>query len=279
MTGRHWFRKDVLLPILYLLGLGVVLRWLWQLLPRASADIAESSVVRLALWAILIIYGLLVLITVRHVLSTYDLERYDPGDPASLKRLMRRQRYRLRRRDYPDEALLVAIEQNLLDDRFHLESESHLIGRIYCRPRQVFLERRRRLDRIILLQHEPLNVLLVDQLLQDCIRYIRSQSDKPSGRNVLILVTRTEDPGDVASVGAGVANFLGKFKGGTLCPLLLSTRQNRLFYPSDRTLMPRAHRNFQNRIRRRLKHVLARIPASDAAIAQTAETLPVKTGN
>jgi hypothetical protein len=261
MTGRHWFRKDVLLPIIYVLGLGLVLRWLWQLLPKASPDIANSSIVQITLWGILVIYALLALITFRHVLSTYDLERYDPGEPASLKRLMRRYRYQLHRRSYPDEALMMAIEQTLLDDRYHLESESHLIGRVYCRQRKTGLLLKWRYDRVILLQHEPLNVLLVDQLLQDCIRHIRSLTEKPSNRNILILVTRMEDPGDVASVGAGIANFLGKFKGGTLCPLLLSTRHNRLFFPSDRTLMPRSHRWFQNRLRHRLKSALSRIPA------------------
>jgi len=260
MNGRHWFRKDVLLPILYVLGLGFVLRWLWQLLPKASAAITDSAVVRFTLWGILAIYILLVLITIRHVLSNYDLERYNPGDPRSLKRLMRRWRYRLPCRNCPDETLMVAIEQNLRDHHYRLESESHLIGRVYCRARRRGLLRRHRYDRVILLQHEPLNVFIMDQLLQDTIRHIRNQEERPSQRNILILVTRTEDPGDIASIGAGIANFLGKFKGGTLCPLLLSTHHSRLFYPTDRTLMPHLHRYAQNRLMRRLKHVVRQLP-------------------
>ena len=259
MTGRHWLRRDVLLPIFYLLVLGAILYWLFQMIPEVP-KVADSELVRLIRWIIAGVYILLILITVRHVLSTYDLERYDPGNPTSLKRLMRRFRYRLRNRSIPEESLLVDLEQSLLQAHYRLEAENLQIGRIYRRSRPTGLFNRRHHDRVILLQHEPLNVFLVDQILQDSIRYIRSQSDKPSRRNVLILVTRMGDAADVASSAAGIVNFLGKFKGGTLYPMLLATRLQRLFYPADRTLLPRWHRLYQDWITYRLKRLIYRLP-------------------
>ena len=269
MTGRHWFRKDVLLPIFYLLVFGAGLYWLRGRLMAVPAT-AESDFVQLALWVILAIYGLLLLITVRHVLSTYDLERYDPGDRASLKRLMRRRRFRLSKRQIPEQAMMVAIEQALLDKHYHLETESHIIGRVYCRRHPFFFLIRHDYDRVIVLQHEPLNILTVDQLLQECIRYIRLQPEKHSQRNLLILATRMLDAADAASAAAGIVNFLGKFKGGTLCPFLIATRQFRLFYPADRTILPRTHRLFQDVMLYRLKRIIRQTQA-EAAHAKSPE--------
>ena len=254
MTGRHWLRRDVLMPIFYLLIFGALLYWLYGLLRQLPA-IAESSLIQLIMAAIVLIYVLLVLITVRHVLSSYDLERYDPGDPASLKRLMRRSRFRLDKKPIPADRLLISLEQALMDKGFRLEIESHQIGRIYQRQHAPGLLTRGFIDRIILLQHEPLNVLTVDMLLQDAIRYIRT-NDQPSRRNMMIMVTRMTETQDAASAAAGVVNFLGKFKGGSLCPMLLATRQNRLFYPADRTLVPRAHRLYQDLQISRLRRLI-----------------------
>jgi len=254
MTGRHWLRKDVILPIFYLIVLGALLYWLFSLADRIPAEIG-SDIVRIGRYVLILIYAILAFVTFWHAFNTYDLERYDPGDPKSLKRLMRRRRFQAGRQPPDEERLLTAIEQTLLDQGYHLERESHLVGRIYIRQQPPGFMRMASADRIILLQHEPLTVLLIDQLLQDVIRYVRSE-ELPSRRNVLILVSRMAETQDAASAAAGVVNFLGKFRGGTLCPLLLATRQNRLFYPADRTLMPRSHRFLQTRLLWQLRRLI-----------------------
>lgn len=254
MTGRHWLRKDVLLPIFYLVVFGALLYWLFRLADRIPAEIG-SDIVRIGRIVLLLIYILLAFVTFWHAFNTYDLERYDPGDPKSLKRLMHRRRFRAGHQPPDEERLMTAVEQTLLDQGYHLERESHLIGRIYIRQHPAGFMGRASADRIILLQHEPLTVLLVDQLLQDIIRYVRSD-EQPSSRNMLILISRMAETQDAASAAAGVVNFLGKFRGGTLCPLLLATKQNRLFYPADRTLMPRSHRLFQTRLLWQLRRLI-----------------------
>lgn len=271
MTGRHWLRRDVLLPILYMIGFGVVLYWLFGLLGQ-SPEASKMGFVRLCVIAVVIVYAFLVIITIRHILSTYDLERYDPGNPESLKRLMRRRRFHLPAKAIPEAELLIALEKSLLDRHYRLETESHQIGRIYRRHYQAGPFGYLFDDRVFILQHEPLNVLIVDQLLQDCIRHIHAQTDKPARRNLLILVTRMTETPDAVSASAGVVNFLGSFKDGSLCPLLLATRQHRLFYPADRTLMPRLHRLFQNLQIFKLKRLIRSIQVKD--INLTPETIP-----
>lgn len=277
MKRRHWLRRDVILPVLYLAAFGYALYWLYgrlDLLPFAESSVFILWLVR----SIIVIYALLCLVTISHVLSTYDLERYDPGDLDSLKRLMKRHRYRLHRKEIPTETLLVDYEAALLNKRYQLETDSHQVGRVYARRRFLSFLMRWKYDRVIILQHEPLNVFMIDQLLQDCIRYIRGQEEKRSKRNVLIIVTRMQEAEEVASCGAGVVNFLGKFRGGTLGVLLLATRQFRLFYPADRTLQPHTHRWFQDRQRHRLKRMifLLQSGARSARVKKPAAKPPVQ---
>ena len=267
MKRRHWLRRDIFLPLLYLAAFGAALYWL-----SGKLDVLERArTSRLIYWlvrGIIGIYLLLGLITISHVLSTYDLERYDPGNLASLKRLMRRSRYKLRNRSIPTQALLVDYEAYLLGKGYQLETDSHIIGRVYARQRRLAFLFKAKYERIILLQHEPLNVFMIDQLLQDSIRYIRQQETMLSQRNLLIIVSRMQEAEEIASCGAGVVNFLGKFKGGSLGLLLLATRHQRLFYPVDRTLLPYNHRCFQNRHRRRLKRMIFLLQSSGVKSAR-----------
>ncbi len=263
MIGKRWLRKDVIIPIFYLLAFGVGLGWLFSLFSRAP-EAAQSEFFRFCIIAVIVFYLLLVYITVRHVMTTYDLERYEPGNPDSLKRLISRRRYQLPHHQLSEEALLVALDKDLRDQKYQLETESHQIGRIYLRRCKIKLLGSRLNDRVIILQHEPLNVFMVDQLLKDCIRHINAQTTSPSRRNLLILVTRMAETQDAISAAAGVVNFLGKIKSGSLCPLLLATRQHRLFYPADRTLMPRSHQLFQDMQMKRIKKLIRDIPVASA---------------
>ncbi len=260
MGHRHWFRRDVILPIVYLGLLGLAL----YLLQGAIGDLAIMQGSPTLHWLIRILwvaYALLFAVTAGHVLSTYDLERYDPGNLRSLKRLMKRHRYRLKRAPIETEKVLVSYEAGLLEAGYWLEADSHQIGRVYTRKRWLAPLLRQKHDRVVLLQHEPLNVFMIDQLLQDTIRYIRSQTREPSGRNLLVIVTRMQEVEEVASCGAGVVNFLGKFPKGTLGVVLLTTRHHRLFYPADRTLQPKSHRLFQDLHRLGLRRLIAKSQA------------------
>ncbi len=88
---------------------------------------------------------------------------------------------------------------------------------------------------------------------------------------MLVIVTRMQEPEEIASCGAGVVNFLGKFSGGTLGVLLLSTGQHRLFYPADRTLQPHSHRWYQDRHRQRLLRLIFRLQHGGAQVRSPRE--------
>lgn len=255
MKGRRFLRRDILLPVFYLVFFGAVLYYLddqFGTLPLVRSSPILVWLVRI----ILVVYLLLVMTTLKYVLSTYDLERYDPGNLESLKRLMKRRRYQLRKKEIPTEALLVDFEAYLLTKGYCLEADSHLIGRVYRRKRPLSFLTHTPYDRVIILQHEPLNIFVVDQLLQDCVRYIQQQEAYPSKRNLLLVVTRMKEAEEIASCGAGVVNFLGRFGDGTLGVLLLATTRHRLFYQADRSLHPLSHRWFQDRLRIKLKHLI-----------------------
>ena len=72
MTGQHWLRRDVLMPIVYLILFGARSTG-FGFLNRQS--VLDADFVQTVLIIIGVIYALLILITIRHVLSTYDLER------------------------------------------------------------------------------------------------------------------------------------------------------------------------------------------------------------
>lgn len=255
MTGRHWFRKDVLLPVFFAVAFGIVLYYLhnqFVLLPDVAASIYVIWLFRL----FFIGYALLLLLTIRHTISTYDLERFDPGSPASMKRLLRRRRYKLGNREIEPDAILQAFEENLYRRDYHLEYEGSQAGRVYYRRRRIFFIRRKKADRVMIIRQDNLNVIRIDQMLQECIRFIKSLRDLPSSRNFLLVVTNMKDPLNTASAAAGIVNFLGKFKGGTLGPLLLAHDLNRLFYAADRTIIPKTHRIFQDLLRLRLVRII-----------------------
>lgn len=258
MTGRHWFRKDVILPILFAAAFGVLLYYLHRqfvLLP----EVAASNLVIWLFRLFLIGYLILLLLTIRHTVSTYDLERFDPGSPASMKRLLRRRRYKLGRKKIDLEAALQSFEEKLYRHDYHLEYEGSQAGRVYFRQRRIFFLKMKKVDRVMIVRQDNLNILKVDQILQDCIRFVKNLREMPSKRNLLLLVTDMKDPLNTASAAAGVVNFLGKFKGGSLGPMLLAADINRLFYAADRTVIPRTHRIFQDLMRLRLVRLILRV--------------------
>ncbi|MDD4461743.1 MAG: hypothetical protein PHP94_05470 [Eubacteriales bacterium] len=248
MTRHFRFRKDIILSIIIAVIFGVGLYYLHHFI-NLQPQLADSAFMIWSLRLLLLIYVLLVLVTLRHTMSTYDLERFDPGNRASLRRLMRKFNYRLPRGPLDTGRLIRSFELRLIRAGFQMEFEDSISGRVYARTRSAGLLARAKTDRVMIKKHDGLNILLVDQMLQDCIRFVRSLNRRPSRRNCLVIITDTPDADDTASAAVGVVNFLGKLGFGTLSPLLLSGRHQRLFYPADRTILPLSHRLFQDRIR------------------------------
>ena len=264
MTGRHWFRRDVLIPLLILIGFGAGLGWLWQQI-RQHNDLVESRTFIYLFLFCLAIYVLLVVVTVRHAFSSYSLERFNPGNPQSIRRLQRFHRFHLPRNLLPILQNWVEPVEDIgswLKQTGYTETAHTTHGIVYQHLRLLpSLTFKRNYDRIFVLRKDMLNVLIVDQLIKDCIRYILGQSAQPSKRNLFILVTNMTDADETASAAAGAVNFLGKFTGGSMGVLLLNLHHGWLFHAIDRSLQPRGHRIWQDRIKHSLLHNLRRMKA------------------
>lgn len=263
MTGRNWFRRDVIIPLLFLGGFGYGLYFVWQKILE-QPDLSDNRFLSYLLIACLAVYILLAFVTLRHAAASYSLERFNPGNPQSINRLMRMRRFGLSRqiaarmRNWAAPA--EEISQWLSANNYKPAARTPH-GRVFEKTRLFRLPGQpRHCDRIFLLEHDLLNVLVVDQLLRDSIKYIRQRTDAPSPRNLLILVMDRDDKVEAASAAAGVVNFLGKFDGGTLGAMLLDIRHGRLYYPIDRSLQPRSHRRFQDLMRLRLLNYLSKSP-------------------
>jgi hypothetical protein len=263
MTGRHWFRKDVLFPLIILVIFGYGIYWIWQKMAERP-ELHDNKMFYYAFITGLIVYAVLAVITIRHAVSSYSLERFNPGNPQSLKRLRRMRRFHLsanikkRLDNWVDPT--EDITQWLNDLGYNADARTPH-GRVFIKPRKViFWTRPTPVDRVFVLQHNLLNVLVIDQLLKDSIRFIKQQNEKPSPRNLLILVMTRTDDNEAVSAAAGIVNFLGKFNGGTLGVLLLDVIHGRLFYPIDRSLQPRSHRRYQDLFRLKLIHWLYKKP-------------------
>lgn len=282
MTGRHWFRRDVLFPLIVLVIFGFGIYWIWEKMGE-QPELRDSKIFYYAFITGLIVYLILAVITIRHAVSSYSLERFNPGNPQSLKRLRKMRRFHLstnvrtRLQSWVDPTEDITQWLNGLG---YLADARTPHGRVFIKPRKLlFWMRPTPVDRIFVLQHDLLNVLVIDQIFKDSIRFIRQQNEKPSPRNLLILVMNRKDDNEAVSAAAGVVNFLGKFNGGTLGVLLLDVVHGRLFYPVDRSLQPRSHRRFQDMLRLHLIRWLYKKPLLVRRSGKTLIDKPLEMAN
>jgi len=241
----RWLRREVLLPLLFLVVSGGALYWITQKLYQME-KLSSWNLLKWLLVACFAIYLLLAVISLRHIATTYLLERYNPGDPRSVRRLLRKIRYSLPAK-WDGNAFVKIFPAQLSREGFSRESGDRLTGIVFARSGRTFWTRRRRIDRVIVLETSMIDIFRVDQLLKDCI-YQLDRVERKSQRNVLVISVRMEHAADVASAAAGCVNFLGRFQSGTLFPVLVDLNRKRVYYPANRSAISRIHRFFQNRM-------------------------------
>lgn len=251
MRIGRWLRREALLPLLFLIGSGgalyLITRKLYQL-----DKLRSLNTLTCLLLICYVVYLVLLAISVRHIASSYVLERYNPGDPRSIRRLLRKLRYRLPG-SWNGTVFKTVFPVQLGREGFKLESKDHLTGFVYARADHRFWTRRRFIDRVMLLESSNINIFRIDQLLKDCV-YQLDRIERKSQRNVLIIAVRMDQAVDVASAAAGCVNYLGRFQNGTLFPVLLDLNRRRFYYPANRSGISRRHRFFQNQILALIRH-------------------------
>lgn len=250
---RHFFKREVFIPASILVLAGFSLAWLGRQLAPLLAD-SGFRWLAWTFWLSVLVFLLFAYVTLRHILSTYTLERFDPGDPASVRRLSNLSRFNYPPPDHPFNPYLPVLEQAFLLSGFQPEANHPVIGRVLLRTRPSRLpgllpDRR---ERIFIVEKTPLNVFIVDFAIRDTLRYLADQIHEPSDHNLLLFITHEPQLLEAASAAAGVVNFLGKTEEGIIGALLLDAANNRLYHPIDETLLPFTQRWYFRRQRRTL---------------------------
>ena len=242
---KKWLRREVLMPLLFLVIYGGALLFLIRKFDEAEL-IQRQGLMTWLLVASVVIYIILIVITFRHIFAAYLLERFDPGDTGSIRRLARSWRFRLPVH-WESELFFNQFPDDLAKADFNYMSGDLASGVVYFRRQQDFWTRRPRHDRMLMLETDTINIFRVDRLLKNTIDQldnVKPQSD----RNILIIAVRMEDKQRVASAAAGCVNFMGQFKGGSLFPVLLDLNHNRIYYPVNRSLISRKHKRLQDQL-------------------------------
>ncbi|NCA99832.1 MAG: hypothetical protein EOM70_10695 [Clostridia bacterium] len=256
---RHWIKREVIIPAGMLILSSAALAWLGvQLLPL----LAQPSF-RWLLYvflASLFVFALFAYVTLRHILSTYTLERFDPGNPDSVKRLARMTRFNYPVSGLEPQQLGSALLESLRSAGFSVEANHTVLGTVLIRshPPLIPLFGRPRHDRVFLLEKSPLNVFIVDFTIRDAQRYLLAQASQPADCNVLVLLTQEPQLLEAASAAAGVVNFLGRTEDGMMGALLFDCVGHRLYYPIDQTLLPWHLRQYFRRLRHQLAATVTR---------------------
>lgn len=240
---KRWLRREVLMPILFLAIYGGALFLLYRKLQQLQV-LGTKGFMAWLFVASIVVYVVLIVMTFSHVSSTYILERYDPGDQASVRRLSRQLRFRLTKR-WDGEAFVRNFPLALGEANFELEGGDRETGQVFARSGLYFWTRRAVYDRMLLVETGPINIFHVDKLLKGTIDQL-DHEERPSRRNILVIAVRMSGRKNVASAAAGCVNYMGRFQSGTLFPILVDVNHKRMYFPINRHFISREHRVLQN---------------------------------
>lgn len=252
MSRRNWLRNfihQLIIFILFFAGLYYLYRKI-----NNTPELKDLGWLSTLLWIAIALYLLLFALFIRNSFFGYALERFDPGNVESLRRLAAMKKFHLS----PEQAHQIRAAENPIAEAIlwlsslgYVEAGRRTMGLVFERPvRRLWPFGRQKFERVFLLYLPMPNVLIVDRLLRDCIAYIDQQSEtRPAPHNHLFLITDMNQKDEVTSAASGVVNFLLKIELGSLCPWLLDITFGRLFYPLDRTLIKPAQRRRQNSLR------------------------------
>ena len=224
-------------------------------------ELASLGWLKVLFWIAVTAFILLLMQVIQGSFFGHTMERFDPGNADSLKRLAGMRRFMLT----GEQSQAVRDMENPLAELIdwlmsqgYEEAGRRTMGLVYEREvKQVFSFTRQKYERVFLIYQPMPNVLIVDRLLRECIAYIDQRNEiSLAPVNHLFIITDMAQTEEVISAASGVVNFLLKIDDGSLCPWLLDTNFCRLFYPLDRSLIKGSHRRRQNRFRMSfLKHL------------------------
>jgi len=239
---KYWKIRNIVGQILIILLLGFALLWIrsniQHLQPLLAMKWLKLIFVLLAILYLIFCIGCITTLIADHVIHPYN-----PADPKSLAILAKVDKYKL------DAALLRKIKQQgnivqliiqWLAQHNYQQVAKHRLGLIF-EKKTAFVNHRfkNKYHRTFLLYRPLLNVLIIDNILSETLKFIESESQtKPVSQNNLILITDMKNEEEILSAGAGIVNYVSTEQTSYLYPIFLDMSHAHLFYPQDISLFP-----------------------------------------
>ncbi|NLM19686.1 MAG: hypothetical protein GX217_06650 [Clostridiaceae bacterium] len=242
MKRKYWKIRNIISQIFILLLLGFALLWIRSNIQHLQPLLAMK-------WLNLIFAGLAILYiifcvgSINTMIADHVIHPYNPADPKSLAKLAKVEKYKL------DTVLLSQIKRQgnivqMITDWFDRQNyqqvAKHRLGLIF-EKKTPFINHKfqSKYHRIFLLYRPILNVLIVDNILSETLRFIESENlKKPVSQNNLILITDMKNEEEILSAGAGIVNYVSTEQTSYLYPIFLDMSHAHLFYPQDISLFP-----------------------------------------
>lgn len=228
MRDKRTIAKELINQILILFSLGLAV--LWLILNRSAlGNLGGLSFLRYLVWILPILYGWILLESIRAFSANYLFKRYDPADPASLAELRKVKRYRaFSPKQYPLEGdtVLIKLIAGLKGQGFQ---------EVTRQPFGLVLEKGRgkAAERVALIYKPMLNVLISSRHLKEASDFIL-KAPRRVPRNALILLTDMDSDSEILSSAVSVVNHSTKLQPGLIfVPYVLDLKHGRLFYPQD----------------------------------------------
>ncbi|HHT24968.1 MAG TPA: hypothetical protein GXZ76_05575 [Clostridiaceae bacterium] len=242
MKRKYWKIRNITGQILIIILLGFALLWI-------RSNIQHLQPLLTMKWLNLIFAGLAILYfiycvgSISTMIADHIIHPYNPADPISLAKLAKVEKYKL------DTALLNQIAQQgnivqmiigWLGKQNYQQVAKHRLGLIFEKKTPfINLKFQSKYHRIFLLYRPLLNVLIVDNILSETIKFIESENIKKTvSQNNLILITDMKNEEEILSAGAGIVNYVSTEQTSYLYPIFLDMSHAHLFYPQDISLFP-----------------------------------------
>ena len=242
MKRKFWKIRDIISQILILLLFGFALIWIRSNIQHLQPLLAMK-------WLNLIFAGLAVLYlafcvgSINTMIADHMIHPYNPADPKSLAKLAKVEKYKLDTlllRQIKQQGNIVQMIIGWLNQQKYQQVAKHRLGLIFEKKTPfINYKFQNKHHRLFLLYRPILNVLIVDNILSEALRFIESEKlKKPVSQNNLILITDMKNEEEILSAGAGIVNYVSTEQTSYLYPIFLDMSHAHLFYPQDISLFP-----------------------------------------
>ncbi|MGB4610449.1 MAG: hypothetical protein WBH77_07475 [Saccharofermentanales bacterium] len=242
MIQKHWKIRNIINQVLILLLLGFALLWIRSNIQHLEPLIAMKWL-NLIFAVLAILYFFLCVSSISTMIANHIIQPYNPADPKSLAKLAKVKKYKLNPtlvKQLSQQGNIVQLIIDWLDRQNYQQVAKHRLGLIFEKKTNFINHKfQSKHHRIFLLYRPLLNVLIIDNILSETLRFVEAENpNKPVTQNNLILITDMKNEEEILSAGAGIVNYISTEQTFYLYPVFLDMNHAHLFYPQDISLFP-----------------------------------------